>query len=70
MQKREDYRSLYGYLRKYCRSLARAEYPEERMEIYSMEYELELLTEYRDPGLRDSIVNRARRLTATPECWR
>ena len=33
MQKREDYRSLYGYLRKYCRSLARAEYPEERMEI-------------------------------------
>ena len=61
-QKKEDYKNIDLYIEKYYESIKNTKYLKERMLIYRILNDIELLVDYNNQDLKDNIVNCSKEL--------
>ena len=56
-QKKEDYQTIYEYIKKYYTEFSKIKYIDERMKIYRVLNDIELLVNYNKKDLKENIIN-------------
>lgn len=56
-QKKEDYQKIYKYIKKYYIEFSNVKYIDERMKIYRVLNDIELLVKYNNQDLKENIIN-------------
>ncbi|KAK8852511.1 hypothetical protein M9Y10_017496 [Tritrichomonas musculus] len=62
LQKKEDYQTIITYVLKYYKEMAEVNYLEQRMIIYSIQNEINLLARFNNLSLKETILSYSKRL--------